>query len=658
MSLLGVAFLPAGLAVDAASARCCGAIRQQAIAGMPLATYLMASFLADVALVLPPALSQLCFVKVFQMAIFVDCLEILTYLLVLYVLSSTAQVYAMLSEFRAPSSAQNSVLALNMLTGFFLALTVWVLGIPFLGETANTLARWFTLLGRLSPAFNLANAVLTIPNTSMPGFSNVNGFLISDWQVTGEPLFGLIVNFFMYTIIAFRRRSSLRFGLGIGSLPKAKEEMTTRELPPEVQSERMASEAAFASPPKGLILGSFSVSYSSSRGSVPVLEPLSLVAGPGILGVLGVSGSGKSSLLSALAGGLPRNGHILGRALLDGRLLDSMHLTCGAVGFCPQELILTWARRRSMSHENELTPGLTVREQLRLFGRLRGLSEEKLDAEVRWLCFTLDLEAFEESQSENLSGGNQRKLQCACALVGSPRLVCLDEPSAGLDPMARRCLGNTLRAKLQALSAVADALCSKLAFLTKDGCLRTIGSSLEIRQRYGGGHELRATLKRPSIQEVYDRVRRDPESLQHFFRSCCEALGVSPSNASSDLAARGAAADTVAELLRPLQEEEAVEAPEELELAEDSAEMKLELAGRSQLILDELKPMFPKIQSVEEVSLLRVFQLHDKKKANDGGVADVFRQVEARKERLKIADYSITQTFLEHVFNQLAREDD
>lgn len=45
------------------------------------------------------------------------------------------------------------------------------------------------------------------------------------------------------------------------------------------------------------------------------------------------------------------------------------------------------------------------------------------------------------------------------------------------------------------------------------------------------------------------------------------------------------------------------------------------------MILDELKPMFPKIQSVEEVSLLRVFQLHDKKKANDGGVADVFRQV-------------------------------
>ncbi|CAJ1447416.1 unnamed protein product, partial [Effrenium voratum] len=63
---------------------------------------------------------------------------------------------------------------------------VWVLGIPFLGDTANLLARIFTLLGRLSPAFNLSNAILTIPNTSMPGFSKVHGFAVSDWEAHGN----------------------------------------------------------------------------------------------------------------------------------------------------------------------------------------------------------------------------------------------------------------------------------------------------------------------------------------------------------------------------------------------------------------------------------------------------------------------------------------
>lgn len=208
----------------------------------------------------------------------------------------------------------------------------------------------------------------------------------------------------------------------------------------------------------------------------------------------------------------------------------------------------------------------------------------------------------------------------------------------------------------------ADALCSKLMFLTKDGCLRTVGSSLEIRQRYGGGHELRATLRRPSMQEVYDQVRSDPSLLRGFIGSCCRSLGIEPSEELLEATATEATGQ-LADVMRRLKaaalelEELEEEAPETMELSEDSEEMKAELASRSQRIIEELKPMFPKIEVVEEVSLLRVFQLQDKKRSSDASLADVFRQVESRKERLKIADYSITQASLEHVFNQLARQD-
>ncbi|CAJ1458659.1 unnamed protein product [Effrenium voratum] len=452
-------------------------------------------------------------------------------------------------------------------------------------------------------------------------------------------------------VLAMSRRSALRY-LPREELARQASKGPEAEVAPkpavaaEVQAERQGAEELTGSP-KGLVLQSFSVGY----GDATALEPISLAA-TGVLGVLGVSGSGKSALLAALAGALPRSGRTSGKALLEGRELQKLQMGPGQIGYCPQE--------------NELTPGLTVTEQLLLFGRLRGVSGQKLLTEVRWLTSTLDLEAFEESQSENLSGGNQRKLQCGCALMGSPRLVILDEPSAGLDPMARRCLANAVRAKKVTSTTViatksideAEALCSKLIFLTKDGALRTIGSSLEIRQRYGGGHELRATLLRPSMQEVYESVQGNEDRLRGFLCSCLRAMGKEKEIVLPQTLQQ--LPKKIEELLGPLAQANDTEAPEgEVLLSEDSEEMKSELAARSQRIFQELKQLYPKIQVVEEVSLLRVFQLHDDKR-RDGptwGVAEVFRQVEDRKVRLKIADYSVTQASLEHVFNELARAD-
>lgn len=82
---------------------------------------------------------------------------------------------------------------------------------------------------------------------------------------------------------------------------------------------------------------------------------------------------------------------------------------------------------------------LTVREHLELFGRIKGVRPERaLAAEVDRLLLRLDLRAFAGSPAGSLSGGNKRKLSLACALVGRPTVVFLDEPSTGMDPAARR----------------------------------------------------------------------------------------------------------------------------------------------------------------------------------------------------------------------------
>ena len=102
------------------------------------------------------------------------------------------------------------------------------------------------------------------------------------------------------------------------------------------------------------------------------------------------------------------------------------------VGYCPQF--------------DALLEKQTVRETLVFYARLRGIPEEHLQKEVDDVMENLLLSEYASKRSERLSGGNKRKLSTAMALVGSPPLVFLDEPTTGVDPAARRQLWNNLQA--------------------------------------------------------------------------------------------------------------------------------------------------------------------------------------------------------------------
>ena len=102
------------------------------------------------------------------------------------------------------------------------------------------------------------------------------------------------------------------------------------------------------------------------------------------------------------------------------------------MGYCPQF--------------DALLEKQTVREALVFYARLRGIPEEHLQKEVDDVMENLLLSEYASKRSERLSGGNKRKLSTAMALVGSPPLVFLDEPTTGVDPAARRQLWNNLQA--------------------------------------------------------------------------------------------------------------------------------------------------------------------------------------------------------------------
>ena len=153
-----------------------------------------------------------------------------------------------------------------------------------------------------------------------------------------------------------------------------------------------------------------------------VLDGVSLEVGAGeVVGLLGPNGAGKTTLVSIVAG--------LRRA--DGGRVHALGLDVTA-GAAPLRSRLGLA-----GQDLGIYPVHTVAENLRLFGRLGGLRGGELARSVAELADALELTPLLGQRAGTLSGGQQRRVHTACALVHRPALILLDEPTVGADPESR-----------------------------------------------------------------------------------------------------------------------------------------------------------------------------------------------------------------------------
>lgn len=191
----------------------------------------------------------------------------------------------------------------------------------------------------------------------------------------------------------------------------------------------------------------------------------------GITGLVGPDGAGKSTLLRLLAGLLvPETGQSRVLGLDPVQEGDALRQR---LGYMPQQF--------------GLYEDLSVLENLTLYADLRGVVEpERSPTFARLLAFT-DLARFTARPAGKLSGGMKQKLGLACALLGQPEVLLLDEPGVGVDPISRRALWKMVRELAQGgmtvlwSTAYLDEaeLCDHV-LLMADGAVRTSGTPADL----------------------------------------------------------------------------------------------------------------------------------------------------------------------------------
>jgi ATP-binding cassette subfamily A (ABC1) protein 3 len=286
---------------------------------------------------------------------------------------------------------------------------------------------------------------------------------------------------------------------------------TVQQLDDDVRQEREHVEAT-APTEFALHIRNLRKLFAAKKAGDPPLQAVKSlnlgIARGEIFGLLGANGAGKTTAISMIMRALyPTAGdvHIEGKSVLSNFQAGAKHL--GIV-----------------AQHNTLWDKMTCRDHLRLFARLRGVEIASTEALVNSIVQDMELGPYADRLAGQLSGGMKRKLCVAIAIIGDPDVVLLDEPSAGLDPVSRRNLWDTL-IKTMAKRAViitthsmeeAEALCTRIGIMVK-GQLRALGELQHLKHKFGSGYEIILQLK-PGPEDGYEaRVQQVKDFLEALY---------------------------------------------------------------------------------------------------------------------------------------------
>uniref|UniRef100_A0A8C0MV26 ABC transporter domain-containing protein n=1 Tax=Canis lupus familiaris TaxID=9615 RepID=A0A8C0MV26_CANLF len=494
--VLGCAVLTAALGSSVVHDRATSALRLQRISGLGHATYWLANFLFDGVFYLVSVSLCVAVIVAFQLPAFTvrQNLAATALLLALFGYATLPWMYLMSRIFSSSDVAFISFVSLNFIFGLCTMLMTIMPRLLAMVSRAQNLQKIYDVLKwvfTVLPQFCLGQGLIELCYNQIR-YDLTHGFGIDSYVSPFQMDFlgWIFVQLAAHGTVLLLLRASLQWD----RLPRPRghsaiQGTVTPSKDIDVEKEQIRVLKGKTSEDL-LVLCNLSKSYGSFRRTTAVCDiSLGLRRGE-CFGLLGPNGAGKSSTFKMLNGDCPpTSGHAVIRTPA-GELLDLGAAGAAGlrIGYCPQQDAL-----------DEL---LTGWEHLDYYCRLRGVPSPSIPQVAGDLVERLGLEAHVDQLVATYSGGTRRKLSTALALLGSPDLLLLDEPSSGMDPCSKRHLWRTITQEARRGCAVVltshsmeecEALCTRLAIMV-NGSFRCLGSPQHLKNRFGDGYTVRIWL--------------------------------------------------------------------------------------------------------------------------------------------------------------------
>ena len=621
----------------------------QFVSGVAISSYWLSLFVFDLCVYMVPLAGALILVSAFNIESFTANLDAVFVVLLGYGLAVIPFSYVLSIIFKKPTSALTWSILINCFTGLVLMVASFALELI---EATQDIAPTIKFVLRMFPGFCLGDSLLQLSTLvrfhafAEFGFDIPHAF---DLDVTGYNILYLYVEavLLMALVIAYevinskpsllaRRHSIFRRLPGMtGVEADSRGDHSQVDVDVRAEQERVTSGGADDD-----VLRLVNLRKVYPGGTVAV-EGLTLGIPEGqCFGYLGTNGAGKTSTLKCITGDVfPTSGS----GTLNGFniVTDQVHVR-QHVGYCSQF--------------SALLNRLTVREHLELFCKIKHATD--IDASVDTLLSRLALKPFANKLAGSLSGGNKRKLSVAIAMIGSPLVLLLDEPSTGMDVVSKRFMWSVIQdfvsgeftgKKTSVLLTThsmeeCEALCSRVGIMDR-GRLQCLGSVQHLKSRFGTGFlfDLKFQLPRRSEINSFIQANNMPTNVRIFEEDSQPNAG--PSSDLVILCSRLGTAERAHVLVRHARS------------TSDCCMSGFEFAewwqkeSMHECIFSFFKESFAGSKLIERHDCKVKYSVP---RTEDTSLSKLFEAVEQNKERLRIAEYSVSQTTLEQIFNTFA----
>ena len=436
----------------------------------------------------------------------------------LYGLTSTLLAYVVSLFSKTQLAAFATVAgyqAISMLLNFIMYMVLLTFGTA--EQLQNNLNTVQYTYGLIAPAGTLLRALLLALNQSQL-LCRQQSFVSYPGNITvyGAPILYLLLQIFALYAFLVAYESGWRPPVAV-FWRKSPKQIDTEKDVAGLSADAVAEESRAEASQDELRL----LHVRKDFGRRTVVDNVTLGVGKGeVLGLLGRNGAGKTTLIGLIRGVLnpsSRDSEILiaNASVRRNRLAARRYL-----GVCPQF---------------NASDRLTVNEHMRFYARIRGVPDIHKSAET--VMRAVGLSQYGKRLIPQLSGGNQRKLSLATAIIGNPSVVLLDEPSSGMDALAMRTMWRAIsdvsgeRAVVITTHSMeeASALSDRVAIM--DRRVLALGSPAHLRDRYGRGtYQVHAVHSRGSMARMEElhairdwvvancpgaRLPNEPETVLH-----------------------------------------------------------------------------------------------------------------------------------------------